>query len=848
MNKINSRICKNRVVLLALLVLCYLVTGAWLLASDWPIFRNISNAGASSETINLPLTEVWHSTAPAVEENGVVVANGIAYMMSQTGNLYAFTVSSGFDVAGFPVQASQTYGTPAVDTANGRIYVIAGNQLWAFKLDGTPAFPTITVGFTGNNYSEGPILDGGFVYFQAGGLLQKYDSSGAAQWTSASTGDNTQPAISGGFVYKNTESGQIRKYDKVTGVEVLGGGFPIATTSSQASLAVVNGRIFHKTDELRVYDATTGAALWNQPIGGSSTYYSSPALANGAVYVYGWDSRLYAFNESTGAALAGFPSVALATDQSGNYSSPSVAGDKVFVAAGRSQKLKVIGAAGSAQAGMVLEEHLTFSSDTQGFDLCSPAISGGYVFAMLDGGGLYAFFAGSNPPSGGLQINGGAECTISREVTLTVANNDNPNVTEMRISEDPFFGGASFVPYQKMVSFTLSDGFGTKTVYAQLRDNARNLSNVFSDSINYQETCGGGGGGGGVCDVVYGPGPASRYYITAGQQGKAWVTQLDSVINSWVLHFPINPGQYAISVLDKVRISGSFLEGVTRIGSEYSTDGVYTGKDFPYAIPGAGFWDGATDGLSNYSVDYEYGGVYKFDLDWSNPALVFDTPVHYLGITFDPQTQTLWLAQWENGVVEHRSLDGTVLSSFEVPFNRISCLALDPADGSLWMGSQGELGKFYQYSPCGRQVSTRTYASLADQNTLGGEFPMPSASATPPPAPTAKPTVTVSASPSRVNEGSDASFRITRSVPSTKSLLVMYFMVGNATLGSDYTLTQKLGRATIPAGATSTTVILHAIADHVPEKTEAAIMTLSAAPSYKLGRVRKATINILNTP
>src|SRR5712671_4050976 len=82
------------------LALCCLVTGAWLLAADWPTFRNdASNAGASPETINLPLTEVWHSAAPVVEENGVVVANGIAYMMSQSGQLHAFAVATGFSVA-----------------------------------------------------------------------------------------------------------------------------------------------------------------------------------------------------------------------------------------------------------------------------------------------------------------------------------------------------------------------------------------------------------------------------------------------------------------------------------------------------------------------------------------------------------------------------------------------------------------------------------------------------------------------------------------------------------------------------------------------------------------------------
>jgi len=52
-------------------------------ASDWPMFRsNAGNTGEATEIINLPLTEQWHSSAPAVEENGAVVANGIVYMCS----------------------------------------------------------------------------------------------------------------------------------------------------------------------------------------------------------------------------------------------------------------------------------------------------------------------------------------------------------------------------------------------------------------------------------------------------------------------------------------------------------------------------------------------------------------------------------------------------------------------------------------------------------------------------------------------------------------------------------------------------------------------------------------------
>jgi hypothetical protein len=62
----------------------------------------------------------------------------------------------------------------------------------------------------------------------------------------------------------------------------------------------------------------------------------------------------------------------------------------------------------------------------------------------------------------------------------------------MRISEDPLFTGASFGPVATSKAFTLSAGFGTKTVYIQFRDSSQQLSNVFNDQIEYSASCGGG--------------------------------------------------------------------------------------------------------------------------------------------------------------------------------------------------------------------------------------------------------------------------------------------------------------------------------------------------------------------
>ena len=360
-------------------------------AADWPMFRgDAGNSGASAETITLPLTEVWHSSAPAVEENGAAVANGIVYMMSDVGLLYAFDVATGSAVAGFPVAIGGSFSAPAVDPVNGKIYALTGSTLYAFNLNGSSAW-TATVGGAGANYNQSPVIDNGYVYLKAGGNLHKYDSAGTLQWSSPASGGNTQPSIMGGYVYSNSESGSIRKFDKSTGTEITVGGFPISTGGSASAVTTINGRIFHKSDILYAYSADNGSLLWSQPDGGNSTYADSPAVSGGFVYVYGWDARIYAFNEVTGATLPGFPSVALSAGGWGNFGSPVVAGDKIFIGAGTSKKLVVLGAAGSAQAGQVLEEHQLSSADPQGFDLCSPIVSDGWVFIMLDGGGLYTF-------------------------------------------------------------------------------------------------------------------------------------------------------------------------------------------------------------------------------------------------------------------------------------------------------------------------------------------------------------------------------------------------------------------------------------------------------------------------
>ncbi len=94
----------------------------------------------------------------------------------------------------------------------------------------------------------------------------------------------------------------------------------------ESSPAVANGVVYIGSDDQNVYalNATTGAKLWNYTTGGS--VISSPAVANGIVYVgSGSDDNLYALNATTGAKLWNY------TTGGGVYSSPAVANGVVYI-------------------------------------------------------------------------------------------------------------------------------------------------------------------------------------------------------------------------------------------------------------------------------------------------------------------------------------------------------------------------------------------------------------------------------------------------------------------------------------------------------------------------------------
>src|SRR5439155_370499 len=95
--------------------------------------------------------------------------------------------------------------------------------------------------------------------------------------------------------------------ENVLGPNTIGGlgqAWTAATgLSVYSSPAVANGTVYVGSNDGKLYalDASSGAVLWSTATG--SIVVSSPAVANGVVYVGSGDHNVYAFNATTGATL-----------------------------------------------------------------------------------------------------------------------------------------------------------------------------------------------------------------------------------------------------------------------------------------------------------------------------------------------------------------------------------------------------------------------------------------------------------------------------------------------------------------------------------------------------------------
>jgi outer membrane protein assembly factor BamB len=194
------------------------------------------------------------------------------------------------------VNAGETVLTPATLARAGRAWTVS-------TLQPSGSQPTVIDGvvYLGSNDHKVYALDA---------------ATGAILWTAATGGGvHSTPAVAGGVVYVGSDDGKVYALNATTGAPVWTAsigptpqpGEPLFGTPTSSSPAVADGMVYVGSfdGKLNALNATTGATVWTASDGGG--VQGTATVLDGIVYVslargLG-DQRLHAFDGATGASV-----------------------------------------------------------------------------------------------------------------------------------------------------------------------------------------------------------------------------------------------------------------------------------------------------------------------------------------------------------------------------------------------------------------------------------------------------------------------------------------------------------------------------------------------------------------
>ena len=314
-------------------VLCIIVLliGLWLISpviadthidsTGWKFRSDNNNSGIYDDGGKRPQgTEIWTYKTELGVFSSPAVADGVVYVGSSDGNVYALNAATGAHIWAYTT-GSHVGSSPAV--ANGVLYVgssdgnvyalnaATGTQIWNF--------------ITGYLVTSSPAVADGIVYVGSWdhNVYALNAATGALLWN-YTTEDllYSSPAVVNGVVYVGSNDHNVYALNAATGTQIWNfiTGYPVTS-----SPAVSNGIVYVGSGDNKLYalNAATGAHIWTYTTGG--WVYSSPAVADGVVYVGSNDKNVYAFNAATGALIWTY------TTGSQVGSSPAVANGVLYV-------------------------------------------------------------------------------------------------------------------------------------------------------------------------------------------------------------------------------------------------------------------------------------------------------------------------------------------------------------------------------------------------------------------------------------------------------------------------------------------------------------------------------------
>jgi len=249
---------------------------------------------------------------------------------------------------------------------------------------------------TGNFVDSSPAVSGGTAYIQSDdGYLYAIGTANRNQeWAfrTANNGSTSSPAVSGGVVFVGTDrensAGNPRGGEVVAVNAATGRGiwrFPVPEhVVFDASPTVVGDTVYigsvwdygsHYTGRLYALRVKTGRLRWSREVG---EMYSSPAVANGRVYVTSESGNVFAFDAKTGRVIW----KRSIDGGSGFFASPSVSGNMLFTAGVDRMVYGV-----NLKSGAVKWRYRLPSDDSVSSSL---AVAKGLVFVADNRSGVYA--------------------------------------------------------------------------------------------------------------------------------------------------------------------------------------------------------------------------------------------------------------------------------------------------------------------------------------------------------------------------------------------------------------------------------------------------------------------------
>jgi outer membrane protein assembly factor BamB/serine/threonine protein kinase len=251
-------------------------------------YERILNVGNVSR-----LHQAWAAPTRGPISTSPVVSNGVVYIGSLDGGLYAFDAVTGqrewVDFTNGPISSTAAVmdGVVYVGSNDDKLYAfdaVTGKQKWAAA--------------TGNLINSSPVIVNGVVYVGSNDdKLYAFDAvTGKQKWAAATGGGiGTSPAVANGLIYVSCDDYKLYAFDAATGQQKwasLAGG-PISTP------AVANGLVYVSSTDGKLYtfDAATGQQRGADPMGAIRS--APPAVANGVAYFGSVDGALEAFDPQT---------------------------------------------------------------------------------------------------------------------------------------------------------------------------------------------------------------------------------------------------------------------------------------------------------------------------------------------------------------------------------------------------------------------------------------------------------------------------------------------------------------------------------------------------------------------